>query len=351
MSTHANFAIQSRSDLKEYIMRRLGAPLISIELTEAHLDDAIDDATEYFSKYVNLNQEFLVLSLDGYESSQQKITQKFSSYIQSVSADSLTGIPSGAIADFAEMLAMDSSTVSNTTGFELQDYIRNLADYDETTMSGLVPYLSGVVDISDGYVSNPDDPKNKNGIKLPERVLGVFSIDPNDPNTANVFGFAGLGGGLINSMYSTQMYGMMGSNGFYSDAGFSFATQANISNFRSLSRTMTGKGYDFNFDTRSHYLTLYPQPDKVARLNHSIIIGCHYVNDEEYMFGETWVKQYSLAQAKRMLGTIRRKYTNVSLPGGGTIDASIGDEGKEEAEALEKNIMSRECNIFGFFIG
>lgn len=265
MSTYANFAIQNETQLKQYILRKLGAPLITVELTNDQLTDAINDATELFSKYVNLNQEFQILSLSGY-----------------------------------------------------------------------------VTDNSDPTI---------NGIKLPDKTIGIFSIDPYEPNTTNVFGFTGMGGGLIYSMYTTQMYGMIGSNGFYNDSGFSFGTQANISNFKALARVMTGKGYDFNFDPRTKYLTLYPQPDKCERLDHSIILGIHYVSPEENMYGEHFIKNYALAKAKEMLGLIRKKYSGVTLPGGGTVDASIGDEGREEVKRLEEELVSKECNIMGFFVG
>jgi hypothetical protein len=42
--------IQSKGQLKEYILRKLGSPVINIEITDEQLDDAIDDTIEYFFK-------------------------------------------------------------------------------------------------------------------------------------------------------------------------------------------------------------------------------------------------------------------------------------------------------------
>ena len=41
----------SRSTLKEYALRRLGAPVIEINVDDAQLEDRIDDALQFFSEY------------------------------------------------------------------------------------------------------------------------------------------------------------------------------------------------------------------------------------------------------------------------------------------------------------
>lgn len=68
--TFLNFAIEEKIDLKKYILRQLGAPLLTVQLTEEHLDDCINDATELFTKYVNLEQEFKIIPLSGYNSTE-----------------------------------------------------------------------------------------------------------------------------------------------------------------------------------------------------------------------------------------------------------------------------------------
>jgi hypothetical protein len=56
------------------------------------------------------------------------------------------------------------------------------------------------------------------------------------------------------------------------------------------------------------------------------------------------MRRILLAKCKMLLGTIRKKFQGTALPGGGTIDTSIGDEGKEELNAaLEDLIKSESC--------
>ena len=53
---------------------------------------------------------------------------------------------------------------------------------------------------------------------------------------------------------------------------------------------------------------------------------------------EQWVYQYALALTKIAIGTIRGKYQNTQLFGGGTINAAILEDGKAEKIELEKKL-------------
>ena len=43
--------INTKEKLRDYIKRRLGAPLLRVELTEDMLNDCIDKAVEIYSEY------------------------------------------------------------------------------------------------------------------------------------------------------------------------------------------------------------------------------------------------------------------------------------------------------------
>lgn len=61
--------IESRDDLKEYILRRLGSPLLKINVSDDQIDDRIDDALMKFSEFhadstVTLFQKHVITSAD-----------------------------------------------------------------------------------------------------------------------------------------------------------------------------------------------------------------------------------------------------------------------------------------------
>lgn len=68
MSSYKSFIIQSKPELCSWILRKLGDPLITVELTSDQIDDAINEAVEEFTKYVNQERQWLALQLDTYSS-------------------------------------------------------------------------------------------------------------------------------------------------------------------------------------------------------------------------------------------------------------------------------------------
>lgn len=66
MSTYLDYSIKTRSSFKDYILRKLGAPLIKVELTDNQLDDCINDSLEEFTKYVNQEDKYIALNLSNY---------------------------------------------------------------------------------------------------------------------------------------------------------------------------------------------------------------------------------------------------------------------------------------------
>ena len=49
-----------------------------------------------------------------------------------------------------------------------------------------------------------------------------------------------------------------------------------------------------------------------------------------------------MARAKIILGTVRKKFQNTQLLGGGTLDTEIGDKGEEEWKQLVDEIQQNE---------
>lgn len=66
MSTYLDFAIDTKDELKNYILENLGHPLITVEITDSQLDICINDAMEYFTKYCMQDEDYVAIALSGY---------------------------------------------------------------------------------------------------------------------------------------------------------------------------------------------------------------------------------------------------------------------------------------------
>lgn len=261
-ATYINQKIKSRSDLTLWVLRQLGHPLVTVELTTDQLNDAIDNATLLWTKYATMPVKYITLNLEQY--------------------------PQASELDDTE------------EGFDLSEY----------------------------------------------RVASVASIA-----TGEAFGLNGGGDqlfGLSNSMLAGGSYPFF-NNGNTGRSG-GWTTYQTVVEFIKLSKRMMSTEFDFVYNPSTQRLKLIPNPLTVPQAGWTCI-QCEIVPPDSDLYGNEYVKRLALAYAKIMLGTIRKKFTGVTLPGGGQIDISIGDEGKEELKHLIENIRKDEGFSSGVAIG
>lgn len=69
MSNYLNSAITTRQQLKDWLERKLGAPLVVVEITPEQLDDAIDETLEIYTRYVTPEEVYMTIDLKTYPAS------------------------------------------------------------------------------------------------------------------------------------------------------------------------------------------------------------------------------------------------------------------------------------------
>jgi len=253
MANYTNFAIKSRDELKSYVLRQCGYPLVTVELTEDQINDAIDNATETFTQYLLPEKRYISYDLTQYDSTSGFIVQE-------------------GILSFFDI--QDSSTVLGSVGdlFSPKNVLWNAGQYPV--------------------------------------ILGSIS--------------AGMKSG-------------------------SFTTLEIALQYVDLINRMLGQGFSFSFDNFTRQLRLNPDP--VA--NHIvgwIVMGANFLPADSYLFGERWVKAYTLALCKKNLGYVRSKFDGTQLLGGGKINAAIGADGDKECDKLLDEIQNfYKANAF--FVG
>jgi hypothetical protein len=65
--TYTNHKITTVEDLRNWILTELGYPLITVELTESQLDQAIDNAFGIYTKYADFGEKYLALNMTEYD--------------------------------------------------------------------------------------------------------------------------------------------------------------------------------------------------------------------------------------------------------------------------------------------
>ena len=133
------------------------------------------------------------------------------------------------------------------------------------------------------------------------------------------------------------------------------ATYELFSQYQELVGRMFGSFIEFNWNPATKKLTLLQRP----RTEESLLLRCYnYRPDSELLndyLAKQWIKDYTLASCKYMLGEARSKFATIAGPQGGS--ALNGDALKAEAQAemekLEMEVSSQMAGGvgYGFTIG
>ena len=123
----------------------------------------------------------------------------------------------------------------------------------------------------------------------------------------------------------------------------------NAHEFYDLSKKMTGSNPDFFYDKVTQHLRLMPEPRCCGRDRYILLICNCELPMEEY-YGNNTVLQLALAEAKMLVGTIRKKFQGTTLLGGGTLDTEIYNEGREAKEKILEDLIRRESKSQCFYV-
>ena len=108
---------------------------------------------------------------------------------------------------------------------------------------------------------------------------------------------------------------------------------------------LTGSRLQWRYFKNSKILKITPAPKLHNNGSDLILLTCEVEPPPEELYGNEYVKRIFLAKLKIQLGVVRKKFSSVQLIGGGTIDTTIGDEGKEEMNQIMESLRTDE--MFG----
>jgi hypothetical protein len=174
----------------------------------------------------------------------------------------------------------------------------------------------------------------------------VRSISKVEPNSYG--GFGGLNayiGGIFGVEYviMNQVFGfnaMGGRTGGGSVAYNLFDHSLMMSLLETMKYQLTYVQYEFN--PKTQFLRVFPEPFSSFNSNKGYVARMHVTQPIKNLINEPWVRAYSLALSKIILGRIRSKYSGVNLPNGITIQGTeLITEGNAERDALFTQLVSQ----------
>lgn len=309
--------LSSRKELIHWCLRKLGAPVIDINVDDDQIEDRIDEALMYFRDYHFDGVERCYLH---YQITASTMTLQ-TAYSEDITRGSIiTGQTSGATA-----VAYDKSLDGKTIRFRSQngkEFTKGeTISIENNTETGQILNSDSAIVIGD--IDNKY-------INVGQKVISITNIIPQESST-----IGGNLGGMFDFQYQFAL------NNMFNLASTDLVTydiyQRYISMWEFMFRGQ--KGVRFNRKTDRVYIDLQ---DWIV--DQWIILEAWVALDPaQYteVYSDEFVKQYACSLIKQQWGTNLKKFSGIQLPGGTTLNGKeIYDEATEELEKLQERLKS-----------
>ena len=193
--------------------------------------------------------------------------------------------------------------------------------------------------------------QDQNEYRLPDEVIEVREVFRRAIGSRSGIGAGGTLFEPFNLAY-TNTYLMSGS------MMGGLATYDFFAGYQKLVGRMFGSYIEFKWKPTSHILTILQRP--FAQGEQILIRAYNFRPDWvllQDVYAKQWLKDYTLATCKQMLGQARSKFATIAGPGSGGMQLNGKDlisEAKEDFDRLEKEIVENVVNgsaAYTFVIG
>ena len=303
----------TRAELIKWCLRKLGAPVIEINLDEDQIENRIDEGLTYFRDY----------HFDGVERIYFK-HQISGSRLVAVAA------PVGTPFVFDEIIKGATSEAQghfyDVDGTNIRFKTRVGSFLPGELVTGQTGNATFTISSSPNSISIGDI--DRQYIPVPDKVIAITDILP--PQTSSIGGNLG---GIFDFSYQWAL------NNMFSLASTDLVTydvyKMYISTWEFMFRGK--KGIRFNRKTDKVYVDLND-----FAIDQFVILECWAALDpEEYkeVYSDEIVREYCYNLLKEQWGSNLKKYSGVQMPGGVTLNGQIiYDEAKADLEKLRERI-------------
>ena len=321
-------AISSRQGLIDYCLRRLGFPVIEINVDDDQVEDRIDDALQYFQEYHFDGVERLYLT-HKVTTAELKFTGLSTPSFEN--NEMLVGNTSGATC-ILYTISGTTARITNVKGaFTAGETVTGSISGFSRAIASTSFYTPG--DIQNGY------------LPLPDSVIGVIRVLPvNGPssgmnNRNNMFD-------LIYQFRLNDMYNLL-------SADMVYYTQ--VQQHLSMLDMLLVGDRSFKYNRKMDKMYIDMNWEEVLNPDDFIVIECYRILDPStytQVYDDMFLKRYATALIKRQWGENMKKFGGIQLPGGVILNGrEIYEEAVEEITTIENEMQLKSELPIDFMVG
>ena len=322
-----------KQEIFDYVNAFLGGGMVDVELDPIHYETALTKALTRYRQRSDNSVEESYLFLTTVVDQNEYILPKEVMEVRQIFRRSIGSRPSTAAGAAGPIFTTTATaTVSQNQVFD--------ANYNLSTIDTIIVSVNG----TETSAFSPD---------YGSRTITFNSpLTPGDVVSIKLFTSGASGGGSLFVPFSlayTNAYLLSSSN-----MG-GLATYDMFSQYQELVGRMFGSFIEFKWSSTSKRLTILQRPRAEETL---MLYAYNYRPDSELLndyMAVQWIKDYTLASCKYMLGEARSKFATIAGPqGGSTLNGdSLKAEAQAEMDKLETEVAMAVAGGtgYGFVIG
>jgi hypothetical protein len=322
--------ITSRQELKDYCLRRLGYPVIEINVDDDQIEDRIQDALDFFHEY----------HFDGVErfyfTPQVTLSEIYLSGLLGNTfqvGEQITGATSGAVATIVET----SSNFLKIQGDNPDDGFVN-----GETVTGATSGFSSTLRSNNAYIPGTYSKKYFDMGGLVTGVIRVFPLGSAGSSSAgntNIFN-------VVYQFRLNDMYNLLSSDITYYNQ---------VKMHLQLLDDMFAGNRTIRFNRKMNRLYVDVNWEETFSPGDYVAIEAYVIVDPETfteVYNDMFLKRYATALIKRQWGTNLKKFQGMQLPGGVQMDGQrMFEESMEEIRQIETEMQARYELPVDFMVG
>jgi hypothetical protein len=321
-------AISSRQGLIDYCLRRLGFPVIEINVDEDQIEDRVDDALQYFQEYHfdGVERTYLKHQITGN-------TLKFSG-LSSPSfelGEKIVGETSGASCSLLSLNGTTATTDTTKGVFQAGENVTGLTSGFTRSLATTNFYTPGDVD--------------KQYIPIPDSVIGIIKM----------FNFNAPGDGMENPNNMFNLVYQFRLNDMYNLLAADLIYYAQVKTTLQMYDQIFPGQRSIRFNRKTDKLYIDVNWNDTFQVGDHIIVECYRILDpSEYtkVYNDMFLKMYTTALIKRQWGENMKKFGGIQLPGGVVLNGQqVYDEAVDEIKQIENEMQLKSELPVDFYTG
>jgi len=359
LSTNLSNKIETYDRLGERVKRGLGYPLISLEIHPDQMNENIQIAVEYFTKYAGFTKEFLIYDSNLYEKGKglrldllyTLANANVNTTAKQIKGENPLGPGPEFYGDTPETVFIatddiDSSifSASSSLSAQIPDGIEAFEIVDRELYDTLITYNTA---LSSSFRENKRKTLTLEGEKTDASTFQtMYDYDIMDyRKVVDVTDFEEGSTTGINTLFTLEQ--TLAQQTYFSYAmgnqGFDLVSWYTMKEWLDTREKVLALRKDIHFDPRTQYLKLYPQPKN----RYYGVVSCFVERPIRDVIKEQWVYEYVTALTMISIGMIRGKFSGVSLIGGGSLNYELLNEGYQRKKDLEEKLLTGASPGFG----